>query len=92
MFQSRCPLHRKRESQRDVNGCDVAHNRCHYQLCSARRTSADPEWQRIGNQIDSAFIFARMDFVDVLIHALAQYQITAENGKVVVINEGYGVA
>jgi hypothetical protein len=24
-----------------------------------------PEWQRIGNQIDAAFIFARADFVNV---------------------------
>jgi hypothetical protein len=24
------------------------------------------EWQRIGNQIDAAFIFARADFVNVL--------------------------
>jgi hypothetical protein len=24
------------------------------------------EWQRIGNQIDAAFIFARADFVSVL--------------------------
>jgi len=24
-----------------------------------------PEWQRIGNQIDAAFIFARSDFVNV---------------------------
>jgi hypothetical protein len=27
---------------------------------------ARSEWQRIGNQIDAAFVFARSDFVNVL--------------------------
>jgi hypothetical protein len=30
-----------------------------------------PEWQRIGNQINAAFVFARADFVNVLTHAFS---------------------
>ena len=29
VFRSRCPLHRKRESQHRVNGCRIAHSRLH---------------------------------------------------------------
>ena len=34
-------------------------------VVSNRRMGSRPEWQRIGNEIDAAMIFARADFVSV---------------------------
>jgi len=60
--QSRCQLHRKRESQRHVSGCETSRNR----RPSARLSVPQPtKWQRIGNQIDAAMIFTRADYLNV---------------------------
>jgi hypothetical protein len=48
-----------------VSGYDASRSRLHSRLHQARRTQAT-EWQRVGNQIDTAMIFARADFVNVL--------------------------
>ena len=42
--------------------------------------------------LKAAAVLARADFAEVLIHYLAQYQITTENRKIVVINEGHEAA
>ena len=34
------------------------------------RCTQPTEWQRIGNQIDAAFIFARADFVNVIVDCI----------------------
>ena len=36
------------------------------EVCRKRRQDGKTEWQRIGNQIDAAMIFAWTDFVSVL--------------------------
>ena len=50
------------------------------------------EWHRVGNQIDAAFIAAGADFVNVLIHSLAQYHVAAENREIIYIGESHFTA
>ena len=59
-LRSRCRIQRKHESQHHVSGCKTLRSR----LRPARRTEAT-EWQRIGNQINTALIAARVDVVNV---------------------------
>src|SRR6516225_8302422 len=53
--------HRKRGSQHGAKGCCASRSRLHYRRVILQAT----EWQRVIDQIDTAMIFARTDFVKV---------------------------
>jgi hypothetical protein len=54
---------RKRESQHHVSGYRISRIRFAFVTGhSARRTTAD-RWEHLGDQVNTAFIFARSDFV-----------------------------
>src|SRR5262245_49202823 len=59
---SRCPLHRNPESQHRVSGRRTSRNqRRHPVWCTTQPT----EWQRIGNEIEVALVFAWWNSVNV---------------------------
>jgi hypothetical protein len=57
------------EFSRDVNGLKLCVADC-VTDCVRLAVPQATEWQRIGNQIDAAMIFARADFVSMLVHHL----------------------
>jgi len=61
-FRSRCQLHRKRESQHDVNGYCQRVADCIIRSVVPQLT----EREHIGNQINAAMVFTGTDFVNVL--------------------------
>jgi len=44
--RSRCPLHRKRESQRDVIGCETLRSRLRCLMRQGRQTTSPPVFSR----------------------------------------------
>ena len=58
-------MRRKRESQHHVSGCNASRSRLHCVIAFGSVVPQATERQRIGNQIDAAFVFARADFVNV---------------------------